>query len=201
VQLDAGTWLMLAGMGVLACSAVCFWLWLWRFLRGNPPWASLMLLALTVNYPAGRPLVGAYPWAAPVDSVVSWSFLLGLVLPVAATPPPIRAGSDSSALGENIVGDALALLGHDHVVIHNLPLAGYGDADHMVVGPAGAFVIETKYLAGRIVCWGDGVWTQVKRDEVHQIADPAARGPACGGRSGSHRRTSRGPQLCRCTRW
>ena len=36
-------------------------------------------------------------------------------------------------------------------------------------------VIETKYLAGRIVCQDDGGWRQLKRDEVRQIADPAAQ--------------------------
>jgi hypothetical protein len=189
---------MLAGTGVLACSAVCFGLWLWRFLLGSPPWGRLMLLALMVNYLAGRPLVGAYPWAAPVDSVVSWGLLLGLVLrwrqlrrqsvPDPTVPHGTRIAVDGAAapddeaarwaagaLGENIVGDALAQLGHEHFVIHNLPLAGRGDVDHVVVGPAGAVVIETKYLAGRIVCRGDGVWMQVKRDEVRQIADPAAQ--------------------------
>ena len=59
--------------------------------------------------------------------------------------------------------------------IHNLPLEGRGDADHVAVGPAGAVVIETKYLAGRIVCQHDGGWRQLKRDEVRQIADPAAQ--------------------------
>src|SRR5579864_1284200 len=114
----------------------------------------VMLLALMVNYLAGRPLVGAYPWVAPVDSVVSWSLLLGLVLrwrqlrrqsapdravprgtgmavDRAAAPDDEAARRAAGALGENIVADALAQLGHDHVVIHNLPLAGRGDVDHV----------------------------------------------------------------------
>ena len=81
----------------------------------------------------------------------------------------------AGTFGEEIVASALARLGNDHVVIHNLPIERRGDADHVVVGPPGVVVVETKYLAGRIVCQGGGVWTQVKRDEVRQIADPAAQ--------------------------
>src|ERR1051325_5559713 len=80
---------------------------------------------------------------------------------------------DAGATGEQIVSDALAQLEADHVVIHNLPIAGRGDADHGVVGPAGVVVIETKYLAGRIICQADGSWLQLKCDEVRQIADPS----------------------------
>ena len=45
---------------------------------GNPPWGRLLLVGLVLNYLAGRPLVGAYPWAAPVDGVVGWGLLIGL---------------------------------------------------------------------------------------------------------------------------
>jgi len=158
-----------------------------------------MLLGLALNYLVGRPFVGAYPWAAPVDSVLGWGLLIGLVLRWrqlrrgrSAREQVARSGTATfrgntvvqedeaarwaaGAVGENIVAGALARLGNDHVVIHNLPLDGRGDADHVVVGPAGAVAIETKYLAGRIVCQGDGIWKQLKRDEVRHIADPAAQ--------------------------
>jgi hypothetical protein len=198
-QRDTGTWLLLGGTVLLAFSALCLCLWVWRFLRGNPPWGRLLLVGLVLNYLVSGPLVGAYPWAAPIDGVVGWGLLIGLVLRwrqlhnrrsvrerVAGSSATTVAGNTVSqedeaarwaggAIGENIVADALARLGNDHIVIHNLRLDGRGDADHIVVGPAGAMVIETKYLAGRIVCQDNGRWTQLKRDEVRQIADPAAQ--------------------------
>jgi hypothetical protein len=81
----------------------------------------------------------------------------------------------AGATGERVVAEALDRLGGDHVVINNLPLARRGDADHVVVGPAGAVVIETKYLSGRIICEAEDVWIQVKRDEERLIASPAAQ--------------------------
>ncbi len=67
--------------------------------------------------------------------------------------PEAEAGRWAAGVtGEDMVAAELAQLEPDHVVIHNLPLPGRGDADHVVVGPAGVVVIETKYLAGRIVC-------------------------------------------------
>jgi hypothetical protein len=196
-QRDAGTWLMLGGTGLLAVSAIFFCLWLWRFLHGSAPWGRLMLAVLLLNYLVGRPLVGVYPWSAPVDSVLSWGLLVGLVLrwrqlhsgqpavvgrrDTATVVSDCPAHNDAAArwaagaVGESIVANALARIENDHVVIHNLPLEKRGDVDHVVVGPAGAVVIETKYLAGRIVCASDGAWTQVKRGELREITDPAAQ--------------------------
>jgi Nuclease-related domain len=198
-QRDTGSWLLVGGIVLLAFSALCLCLWVWRFLHGNPPWGRLLLVGMVLNYLVGRPLAGAQPWFAPIDFVLGWGLLIGLVLRWrqlrrgrSAPDKPVRrdaaafegstiARADDAArwaagaVGENIVADTLARLGNDHVVIHNLPLDGRGDADHVVVGPAGVVVVETKYLAGRIVCQGGGVWTQLKRDELRQIADPAAQ--------------------------
>jgi hypothetical protein len=197
---------MFGGAGLLVLSAVCLCLWLWRLLHHDPPWGRLMVFGLVLNYFLGRPLLDGYPWVAPIDSVLAWGLLIGLVLRRRqlhhrrlATDPAVPGVAASfsagiavqqneaarwaaGAAGENIVADALAQLGSDHVVIHNLPLDRYGDVDHVVVGPAGAVVVETKYLAGRIICRGDGTWSQLKRGEVHLIADPAAQVQRAGDR-------------------
>ena len=47
------------------------------------------------------------------------------------------------------LGDEYSLI--NDVYIHD----GYGNIDHIVLGPNGVFVIETKNYAGRIVCDGD----------------------------------------------
>src|SRR5205814_3174021 len=77
--------------------------------------------------------------------------------------------------GERLVAEALDQLGGEHVVINNLPLYRRGDADHVVVGPAGVVAIETKYLSGRIICDAEDVWFQIKRDDERLIASPAAQ--------------------------
>jgi hypothetical protein len=175
-QRDTGAWLMLGGVALLAISAICFCRWVWRLLHAEPPWGRLMLLGLVLNYFVGRPLAATYPWSVPALSVLGWGVLIGLVLRwrqirrrrsardqvvhhgTSASIASTVADKDEAArwaagtFGEEIVASALARLGNDHVIIHNLPIERRGDADHVVVGPADAVVVETKYLAGRIVC-------------------------------------------------
>jgi hypothetical protein len=194
-QEDTATWLMLGGTGLLGVSVICLCVLIWRSLRGNPPWGRLLLLAVVLNYLVGRLVVGAYPWAAPIDSAIGWALLIGLVLRWRQlrrrselaqsvrhdTAADESGGTDvaarwaAGAFGEQVVAGALGRLGDDHVVIHNLPLVGRGDVDHVVVGPAGVVVVETKYLAGHVVCGADGIWWQLKRDQERQIADPAVQ--------------------------
>jgi hypothetical protein len=140
----------------------------------------------------------ALPWATAVLTVVGWALFIGLVVralwlrrrpTTRVTSPPWAHGDYTAAAtvddevarwaagatGEAAVAAALGRLSGDHVVINNLPLARRGDADHVVVGPAGAVVIETKCLSGRIICEAEDVWIQVKRDEERLIASPAAQ--------------------------
>lgn len=47
--------------------------------------------------------------------------------------------------GENIVLEQLNTLPENYFVFHDVKLpGGYGNIDHIVVGPTGLFVIETK---------------------------------------------------------
>jgi hypothetical protein len=46
-------------------------------------------------------------------------------------------------------------LSDDYYLINNLRLPGYGDVDHVVLGPNGVFVLETKNWSGKISCNGD----------------------------------------------
>jgi hypothetical protein len=192
---DTAAWLILVGIGLLGVSAMCLCVLVWRSVRGDPPWGRLLMLAMVLNYLVGRPLVGVYTWAAPIDGALGWAILVGLVLrwrqlwqrsahareahqdTVTDNPGQTDEAARwvAGAFGESLVAGELGRLGDNYVVVHNLPLVGRGDADHVVVGPAGVVVIETKYLAGRVVCAADGIWSQLKRDEVRQIADPAAQ--------------------------
>jgi hypothetical protein len=53
------------------------------------------------------------------------------------------------ARGEERVGDLLAQLGEEYHVIHDV-VVGRGNIDHVVVGPTGIFVIETKSHGGKV---------------------------------------------------
>jgi hypothetical protein len=84
--------------------------------------------------------------------------------------------------GERHVSQVLAReLSSDFVLVNGLKLAhGAGDLDHLVVGPTGVFLIETKTMAGRIECASDGTWrrTRVGRAGTRYeafIGDPAAQ--------------------------
>jgi len=200
-QHDTGTWLMVSGLGLLSLAALALCLWVWRVLRApNRPWGRLMLLSLLVLLAGRGPAQSqlALPWAGAAMNGLGWGLFIGLVLRVlwlgrrgstrvastgwvsgdfgdAGTEQDEVARWAAGATGERVVAEALGRLGSDHVVINNLPLARRGDADHVVVGPAGVVVIETKYLSGRIICEAEDVWIQVKRDEERLIASPAAQ--------------------------
>lgn len=66
------------------------------------------------------------------------------------------------AEGEEKVAEYLYLLNDSYYVIHDVVLPGMiGNIDHIVLGPNGVFVIETKNHRGLITCNGDH-WTQRK---------------------------------------
>jgi Nuclease-related domain/TadE-like protein len=84
--------------------------------------------------------------------------------------------------GERQVGRVLASdLPQDYALINGLTLPrGACDIDHLVVGPNGVFVLETKTMAGRIVCAPDGSWQRTRIGRAGAtypayIGDPAAQ--------------------------
>lgn len=67
------------------------------------------------------------------------------------------AGYRRGSEGEKTVTKILtSALGDEYSLINDVSIHdGYGNIDHIVLGPNGVFVIETKNYAGRIVCDGD----------------------------------------------
>jgi hypothetical protein len=60
------------------------------------------------------------------------------------------------ALGEMTVGRLLSRLGSEWVVLHAIPVGRQGaDIDHVVVGPAGVFTVNTKHHSGKQVWVAD----------------------------------------------
>jgi hypothetical protein len=84
--------------------------------------------------------------------------------------------------GELHVAQVLAReLPQDYALINGLKLPrGAGDIDHVVIGPSGVFLVETKTMAGRIVCESNGTWKRTKigragTQYAAYIGDPAAQ--------------------------
>lgn len=82
------------------------------------------------------------------------------------------------ALGEIAVGRILAGLGPEWLVLHAVPVgSGWSDIDHVLVGPAGVFTINTKNHTGQSI-WVAGQTLMVsgnKHRHLYNSAREAAR--------------------------
>jgi len=118
------------------------------------------------------------------DNLPGQSAIIELLRVQSAVPPrsaiarlfglsPLSAESRpwyEAAVSEIEVGDALARLGDDWVVLHALPVgAGTTDIDHVVIGPGGVFIINTKNHPGQTV------WASQRAFLVSGIRHPYIR--------------------------
>jgi hypothetical protein len=82
------------------------------------------------------------------------------------------------AVGEVAVGQVLERLGPEWVVLHAVPVgAGASDIDHVLIGPAGVFTLNTKNHAGQPV-WVAGQTLMVagkKQRHLYNASHEAAR--------------------------
>ena len=76
--------------------------------------------------------------------------------------------------GENRVAKFLASsLGNDYYLINSASFTnGHGDIDHIVLGPNGVFVVETKNWSGKITCHGDN-WSRQNRHKNSGFTSPS----------------------------
>ena len=86
--------------------------------------------AFDVSFAVSAPIVvllAVIYWAAESDSVLMERGLKG-------------------RNGEGVVGEALEeLRWEQYIVLHDVPFAGEGNIDHLVSGPNGVFLVETKF--------------------------------------------------------
>jgi hypothetical protein len=76
--------------------------------------------------------------------------------------------------GELAVTEALKSLPGDYILLNDLTLPdGRGNVDHLVIGPNGLFVIETKNYSGYVKCFRD-TW-YVNGREVSSLSKQAKR--------------------------
>ena len=136
-------------------------------------WAALACLLglaaagifVVVETPGARPLY----LGAGVAAVLTALRLGG---PVARRLRSVRKGR----LGERMVADLLRGLPDDYWLINDVTLGlARGTIDHVLIGPCGVVVIETKRFAGSVRCSGDD-WSVNgdRRSRVSQQADSGA---------------------------
>jgi hypothetical protein len=78
--------------------------------------------------------------------------------------------------GERLVADLLSGLPDDYWLVNDVTLGlARGTIDHVLIGPCGVVVIETKRLAGHIRCWGNN-WSVngSHRADISQHVNSAA---------------------------
>jgi hypothetical protein len=143
-------------------------------------WPLLIAVALT-----GYLLRAAIP-VPTIGSTLAGTLFLALAIAVAATANHSRTRIQAfvkGARGEELVARSLALLPESFTVFHGIAAhsrslipQGGADLDHVVVGPAEIFVIETKNWSGTItiengdlVCDGE----PPSRPPLDQVKDAA----------------------------
>lgn len=131
-------------------------------------WMSLGGLLLVPL--AGLAMLGAQqPWgwaALAAGAVVGTS--------IARRLTRVRKGR----LGEKLITNLLQRLSDDYYLVNDVTFDGArGNIDHVVIGPCGVVVIETKRLAGTIRCHGSSWYTNGRRTKSisTQVNTGAAR--------------------------
>lgn len=65
--------------------------------------------------------------------------------------------------GEKAMAAELSYLNDEFLLLNDVMLPGaHGNIDHIVIGPTGVFVFETKNYSGKYVCYGDKWYFQGK---------------------------------------
>jgi hypothetical protein len=85
-----------------------------------------------------------------LQSTVAGRSVLARVFGVSPLVPETRTWYEA-ATSEITVGDELARLAPEWLVLHALPVAAGSDIDHLVIGPGGVFILNTKSHPGQTI--------------------------------------------------
>jgi hypothetical protein len=151
-------------------------------------WIMLVLAVGGIVLPRGQwPLIGPALFVASTVSLAVW--FASRDNRRRRDPDRPQAGTRARAAqvmlgfsGERHAGRVLASeLPQEYALLNGLKLPrGAGDIDHLIVGPTGVFLLETKTMAGQIVCEPDGTWHRTRTGRAGTqysafIGDPAAQ--------------------------
>ncbi len=133
------------------------------------------------GYPASAPLTERFAAQSVIEELLAVQELVpprSLLRRVFGASPL----SDASwpwyrgALGEIAVGRVLAKLGPEWLVLHAVPVgSGWADIDHVLVGPAGVFTLNTKNHAGQSI-WVAGQTLMVSGQKLRHLYNSAHEG-------------------------
>ena len=125
-----------------------------RYLKGREQRLWISLASLLGLGSAGLIVIVEAP-GTPLylgAGIVAVLAALRLGRPVTRRLRNVRKGR----LGERLVVDLLCGLPDDYWLVNDVTLGlARGNVDHVLIGPCGVVVIETKRFAGNIRCWGD----------------------------------------------
>lgn len=111
-------------------------------------------------------------------TTVMWIWLLPIVASAQLVKAVVRRLTSvrKGRLGERAVIDLLRRLPDDYWLINDVTLeGGRGNIDHVLVGPCGVVVIETKRLAGHVRCSGDDWYVNgYRRKSISEQVNAAA---------------------------
>ncbi len=164
------------------------------FMRGMLPLLLFMFLA-------GFFLRAAFPYPdlpRTIAGLILAALCVGLAIVLHISEKRL-ASYFKGAQGEEQVARALHLLPAGYTVFHGLLLRGAStDLDHVVVGPSGVFVIETKNWSGSITVSGQTILYDGKTpdrsplEQVHKAVSALQSGLS----ASRQRNLSVGPILC-----
>jgi Nuclease-related domain len=157
-----------------------------RVLRTGGEFTAMQMwkqrLGIVLGFAAGLAIAAA--------SALLWrpaGMLLGLVPAVAIARPCYRRliRFQNGAVGEQSVAELLAYLPDDYVLLNDLVLPGHpGNIDHVLIGPCGVVVIETKRWAGTVVGDRWSVNGYARRNVTRQVTGGAIAVKKCLARGG-----------------
>jgi hypothetical protein len=148
-----------------------------RFREGLEAWRKrhrnkfAILCGLFVVPPAIAWVAAPEPWSTVAVFIAG--FFVGMLVLAWDSPPEFIENKRRGAEGERRTAKALRpLVKHGWTVVHDLP-GQYGNRDHVVVGPPGVFLLDTKHVRG-VGALDNGVLT-VNRPEDDRATYPWPR--------------------------
>lgn len=130
-------------------------IYVWRHIHLNRSRALIFFTLLSLSFMLF--MINKHPFAQVGLLFIPLSYGLGVY-----TYRKVVTWSMGSR-GEDRVVDALKGLGDEYLILNSVIIPpNRGDADHILLGPNGIFVIETKNITGTVKCDGDD-WTRFKK--------------------------------------
>lgn len=145
-----------------------------RYLKGREQRLWISLASLLGLGSAGLIVIVEAP-GTPLylgAGIVAVLAALRLGRPVTRRLRNVRKGR----LGERLVVDLLCGLPDDYWLVNDVTLGlARGTIDHVLLGPCGVVVIETKQIAGHVRCWGNS-WSVNgdRREDISQRVNSGA---------------------------